>query len=100
MLMMDRSNYALCHRSPTDIRPVFEAIAENAVRLCSANYGSTMRLDGDLLRVVAHRGHSAQYLETVSHLFPRRMTRDTFAGYAISYREIVHVEDLLNDARF
>src|SRR5215467_2623814 len=87
-------------RSPTNIRPVFEAIAENAVRLCSANYGSTMRLDGDTLHVVAHRGHSAQWLETVSHLFPRRMTRDTFAGYAISYREIVHVEDLLNDARF
>ena len=88
-------------RSPTNIRPVFEAIAENAVRLCSANYGSTMRLDGETLHVVAHRGHSAQWLETVSHdLFPRRLTRDTFAGYAISHREIVHVEDLQNDARF
>ena len=33
-------------RSPTNMQPVFDAIAESAVRLCSADYGSTMRLEG------------------------------------------------------
>src|SRR5262249_31575738 len=87
-------------RSPTDVRPVFEAIAESAVRLCGANYGSTMRLDGGSLHLVAHRGQSAQWLETVSRLFPHPLTRDLIAGCAILDREIVHVEDLQNDARF
>jgi len=44
-------------RSPTDVQPVFAAIAESAVRLCGANYGSTMRLDGDVMTLVAIRGN-------------------------------------------
>src|SRR5262249_15127993 len=36
-------------RSPIDVQPVFAAIADSAVRLCGANYGSTMRLDGDVM---------------------------------------------------
>jgi GAF domain-containing protein/anti-sigma regulatory factor (Ser/Thr protein kinase) len=87
-------------RSPTDVRPVFEAIAESAVRLCGANYGSTMRLAGDSLHLVAHRGQSAQWLETVSRLFPHKLTRDLIAGSAILDGEVIHVEDLQNDARF
>jgi GAF domain-containing protein/anti-sigma regulatory factor (Ser/Thr protein kinase) len=87
-------------RSPTDVRPVFEAIAESAVRLCGANYGSTMRLDGGSLHLVAHRGQSAQWLDTVSRLFPHELTRDLIAGWAILEGEVVHVEDLQNDARF
>src|SRR5215475_12698992 len=87
-------------RSPTDVQPVFAAIAESAVRLCGANYGSTMRLDGDVMTLVAHKGQSEHWLETVSRLFPQRLTRDLIAGSAILDREIVHVTDMQNDPRF
>ena len=34
--------------SPTDVQPVFEAIAENALRLCDATFSTVFRFDGEL----------------------------------------------------
>src|SRR5437899_2720374 len=55
-------------RSPTDVQPVFEAIAESSVRLCSADYGSAIRLEGDVIHLVAQHGQTDQWLETASRL--------------------------------
>src|SRR3546814_2521931 len=38
-------------RSPTDVQPVFDAIAESSVRLCSADYGSANRLEGGMVHL-------------------------------------------------
>jgi signal transduction histidine kinase len=42
--------------SPTDVRPVLEAIAENALRFCAAEDALVVLPDGDDLRLAAHRG--------------------------------------------
>src|SRR5262249_29448490 len=42
--------------SPTDIQPVFDTIACSAARLCEAVDVMVLRVDGDLLRLVAHYG--------------------------------------------
>jgi hypothetical protein len=42
--------------SPTDVRPVFDAIAERARVLCGADYGATTRFDGELLHMVGYHG--------------------------------------------
>src|SRR5262249_25968099 len=39
--------------SPTDVRPVFEAIVRSAVVLCGGMYGSGIRFDGALMHLVA-----------------------------------------------
>src|SRR5438445_9096779 len=43
-------------QSPTNVQPVFDAVAESAARLCEAYDAAIFRLDGDRLRLVAHRG--------------------------------------------
>jgi len=43
-------------RSPTEIQPVLDSVAENAARLCAAYDAVIFRLDGDVLRRAAHSG--------------------------------------------
>ncbi|HEV8264573.1 MAG TPA: GAF domain-containing protein, partial [Gemmatimonadales bacterium] len=43
-------------RSPTDVQPVLDAVAESAARLCGAVDALLLRVDGDVIRRVAHFG--------------------------------------------
>ena len=47
--------------SPTDIQPVFDAILENATRLCDAHMANLGLPDGENYQFVAQRGASAEY---------------------------------------
>ncbi len=42
--------------SPADIQPVLDAVASTAARLCDASDAVILRIDGDVLRWVAHHG--------------------------------------------
>ena len=39
--------------SPGDLQPVFEAMLENAVRICDAKFGNIYRWDGELMHLLA-----------------------------------------------
>src|SRR4029453_12412228 len=49
--------------SPGELEPVFEAMLENAVRICSAKFGTLYLLEGDAFRAVALRGAPPAYAE-------------------------------------
>ena len=53
--------------SPTDIQPVLDAVAENAARLCDADDAVIRRVDGDMLRSVAHYGPMPTLQRTSYH---------------------------------
>jgi signal transduction histidine kinase len=74
-------------RSPTDTQPVFDAIAANAARLCSANDAQVLRVEGEVLRLVAAFG--APSMPSV-----RRLTRGHLVGRAVVDRKTIHVRDL------
>jgi len=42
--------------SPTDLQPMLDAVGENAARLCDASNALILRVDGDVVRLVAHYG--------------------------------------------
>ena len=73
--------------SPTDTRPVFDAIADSAARLCSANDAQVLRVEGDILRLVAACG--ATSMPSV-----RQLTRGHLVGRAVIDRQTIHVRDL------
>jgi len=83
--------------SPTDVQPVFDAIAESAVRLCRGQFSFVARFDNNLLRFGACHGLTPEGLEAFQRVFPRPAGEDTAAGRAILRRAIVQIPDVLAD---
>src|SRR5262245_11662101 len=75
--------------SPTDLKPVLAAVAENAARLCTADDGHIWQRDGVELQVVASWGKLAPPVR-------RRLTitRQSVVGRSVHDQVPVHVEDL------
>ena len=86
--------------SPTDVTPVFDAIAERARVLCGADYGSTTRFDGELLHMVGYHGTTPQAEAAMRALFPRKADQGSMNGRAIEARTPVQVADVTLDARY
>jgi GAF domain-containing protein len=80
--------------SPTDTQPVFDAIAENASRLCGVADGFIALVDGDTLRAVSVTG---QLVARTSDYDARRVlvSRESVAGRAIVDRATIHIPDLV-----
>jgi GAF domain-containing protein/DNA-binding response OmpR family regulator len=79
--------------SPTDIQPVFDAVAASAARLCDAFDATIFRLDSDALRLVSHVGPIAP--DPVLGL-----AEDTVGGRVIRERVAIHVTDLQAEAEY
>jgi signal transduction histidine kinase len=86
--------------SPTDVQPVFDAIAENALRLCGAAYSVVGRYDGQLLHLAAHAHVGAEGVEAMRRLFPMRPSRTITSTRAILDRSVVHLADALEDPEY
>jgi GAF domain-containing protein len=84
-------------KSPTDVQPVFEAIAESAARLCNAQFCFVHSFDGELIHFKAHYGLSPKALEAVHRVHPLRLGRGTAAARAIAERSAVQISDMQAD---
>src|SRR5262249_25897281 len=80
--------------SPGDLRPVFQALLENATRVCASNFGTMYLREGDAFRTVAMHGAPPAYVEA-------RMKEPVFSpgpgtglGRTAQTREVVHVADV------
>ena len=62
-------------RSPTDVQPVFDMIAESAARLCEAQFCFVYRFDGQLLHFVAHHSLTPEVLEINRRAYPAPPSR-------------------------
>jgi GAF domain-containing protein len=80
--------------SPGELKPVFEAMLENATRLCEASYGVLWLKEGDAFRAVAlHGAMPSAYTERWADTLFRPSPDVPFARAAAT-RHPVHIEDL------
>ena len=78
--------------SPTDVQPVLDAIAERAARVCDAAAASMYLTDGAVLRHLASKGPSPDFVSSVE-VVP--INRDSISGRALLERRTIVVEDML-----
>ncbi len=79
--------------SPGDLQPVFEAMLENAVRICDAMGGGICRWDGDALHHVALKWARPAFAELLMRT-PIRPNPKTNFGRMLATKTVVHVPDL------
>jgi two-component system NtrC family sensor kinase len=77
--------------SPSDLRPVFDALAENAARLCQGFDVYVQLREGDLVRYVAHYGDVIPTSAVVGETRP--LTRDLVIGRAMLESRSIHLLD-------
>ena len=86
-------------RSPTDVQPVFEAIADSAVRLFDALGVAVVRYDGELISMAAARGGAPGSAAAASDRF--RAPHRPIAGFppeqTVLTRTVHHVADVDTD---
>src|SRR5262249_41168890 len=86
--------------SPTDAQPVFEAIAQSAMRLCDATMSVVSRYDGELIHLAAYSHVSAAAVELMRQRFPMAPRRVNIHGRVVLEAGVVHVLDLQADAEY
>jgi signal transduction histidine kinase len=80
--------------SPTDLQPILDAVAGNAVRLCEADDSVVLLVEGDVLTVAAEAGPGAK--EAKGTRLPIR--RDLVMGRAVVDNATIHIADLLAES--
>ncbi len=83
--------------SPTDVQPVFNAIARNANILCSGLFANVFRFDGELLHISASAQNAPQALDILQSTYPARPSAAQVSGRVVLSNTIVRMEDALAD---
>jgi hypothetical protein len=86
--------------SPGNLQTVFEAILENATRICEAKFGNLWLREGDKFRIVAVHGGSPEYRE---NLFAEPLivpdARSAMSRIATD-REVVQIDDISKEPSY
>jgi two-component system, NtrC family, sensor kinase len=79
--------------SPSDLRPVFQSVLENATRLCEAKFGTLYLHDGESFRFAADVGAPREYTEFQSRRGPFKTDRGTQLGQVLHTKRVTHTPD-------
>jgi GAF domain-containing protein len=85
--------------SPGDLAPVFDAMLEKAMRLCEADFGLMLTIDGAASRIVAERDVPQPLIDFLAQHLPE-IGPDTFFGRAVLGRAVLHTADMRAEAAY
>src|SRR5262249_13809014 len=80
--------------SPGQLEPVFQAMLENATRICEAKFGVLFLSDGDGFRSVALHGAPAELAEARRREPVIRPSPKTALGRAVAIKQTVQIADV------
>jgi GAF domain-containing protein len=86
--------------SPGELEPVFQAMLENARRICEAKFGVLYRCEGDALRAVAMHGAPQAYVEERRKNPVIRPAPGTTLGRALAAKQPAQVADVMSEPHY
>lgn len=82
------------------LRPVFEAVVDEANRICDGDYSALYVAEGGLLRVSVYGGAGSEAQLEYELVHPHTPDRTTLVGRVALTREAVHIPDALADPEY
>ena len=79
--------------SPGELQPVFQAMLENAVRICEAKFGSLFRFDGEKIQFAAEVGTPPEYAEFQKRRGLVQARPGTLLDRAARTKQVIHTAD-------
>jgi GAF domain-containing protein len=89
--------------SPGELRPVFDAMLENATRLCEAQFGGLLLCEGDVFRLVAVQirpARVAELMQQESAIDLRHHHPQLPLARVARTKAVVHIPDLAADEAY
>jgi signal transduction histidine kinase len=85
--------------SPGELELVFQAMLDNATRICDAHFGGLYLRDGDEFRLSAMHNMPPAFVQARRRM-PFRPEIKTPMGRAIRTKQVIHVADLMADQSY
>ena len=79
--------------SPGELQPVFQAMLENAVRICEARFGSLFRFDGETIQFAAEVGTPSEYAEFQKRRGFVQLRPGTLLERTARTKQVIHTAD-------
>jgi signal transduction histidine kinase len=84
--------------SPGEVESVFQAVLENATRICGAKYGMLFRFDGKMFHFASEVGTPAELAEFQERRGPFQPQAGGLLHRAMVTRQVIHNEDDTTEA--
>src|SRR5437660_1213449 len=79
--------------SPGELKPVFQAMLENAVRICEAKFGALYRIDGEKFHFAAEVGTPLEFVEHQRRRGPFQPSPGSQLERVLRTRQASHTDD-------
>src|SRR6185369_2997669 len=87
-------------RSPTNVQPVFETIAQAAAQLCTAEFCHVFRFDGHLIHFAASHGQRQSNIEHMRRIYPIPPSRVSAAARSVLTCQVEEIADIHADPEY